>query len=150
MPAFLASKDFWAGVLLIVFGAFAVVVARDYAPGTVLRMGPGYFPTLLGALIVLAGIAVLVKGLRSPDARIEAGWSPRAVIVLPLSLALFGFMMKHAGLVPALAVLIFGSAAAGSEFRLLEVLALTVALTLLSVAVFVWGLGLPYPLFAGH
>jgi hypothetical protein len=149
MPAFLANKDFWAGVVLITIGTLAVLIARDYALGTVLRMGPGYFPTLLGGLIVLAGIYVLVKGLRSVD-RIEGGWSLRALIVLPLSLVLFGFLMHRAGLVPALVVLIFGSAAAGSEFRLVEIAALTVVLTALSVVVFVWGLGLPYPLFTGH
>ena len=148
-PAFLDNKDFWAGVVLIAIGALAVVLARDYPLGTVLRMGPGYFPTLLGGLIVLAGIYVLVKGLRASD-KIEAGWSLRALIVLPLSLALFGVLMDRAGLVPALAALIFGSAAAGSEFRLVEIAALTVVLTALSAAVFVWGLGLPYPLFAGH
>lgn len=149
MPAFLANKDFWAGVLLIGSGTFAVVIAQGYQLGTVLRMGPGYFPTLLGALLVLFGIYVLAKGLRGVD-RIEAGWSLRALIVLPLSLALFGFLMDRAGLVPALVVLVFGSAAAGSEFRLLEVLALTIVLVTLSAAVFVWGLGLPYPLFAGR
>ena len=66
--------------------------------------------------------------------------------MLPLALALFGFLMDRAGFVPALVVLIFGSAAAGSEFKLVEIVALTVVLTALSVAVFVWGLGLPYPL----
>jgi hypothetical protein len=46
-------------------------------------------------------------------------------------------------------VLIFGSAAAGTQFRLAEVALATAVLTLLCVAVFIWGLGLPYPLFAG-
>jgi putative tricarboxylic transport membrane protein len=148
-PGFLDSKDFWAGLMLIGVGTLAVVLARDYPLGTVVRMGPGYFPVGLGAVLVLFGIYVLVKGLRSAD-KIEAGWSPRALIVLPLALALFGFLMDRAGFVPALVVLIFGSAAAGSEFKLVEIVALTVVLTALSVAVFVWGLGLPYPLFAGH
>ena len=48
------NKDFWSGVMLIAIGAGAVYVARDYALGTTLRMGPGYFPTALGALIGLA------------------------------------------------------------------------------------------------
>jgi len=57
--------------------------------------------------------------------------------------------MDHAGFVPALIVLIFGSAAGGSEFKLGEIALLTVVLTLLSVAIFIWGLGLPYPLLVG-
>jgi len=148
-PEYLANKDFWAGLMLIAVGTLAVVLARDYPKGTVMRMGPGYFPVALGALLVLFGIYVLAKGLRG-GAKIEAGWSPRALVVLPLALALFGFLMDRAGFVPALVVLIFGSAAAGSEFKLVEIVALTVVLTALSVAVFVWGLGLPYPLFAGR
>ena len=49
---------------------------------------------------------------------------------------------------PALIVLIFGSALASTEFNLFEVVLLTAGLTLGCVAVFIWGLGLPYPLFA--
>ena len=144
-PQFLANKDFWAGLLLIAVGTLAVAIAQDYPLGTARRMGPGYFPIGLGALLVLFGIYVLVKGLRG-GGRIEAGWSLRALVVLPLALALFGFLMSRAGFVPALVVLVFASAAAGSEFKLLEIVALTVVLTALSTAVFVWGLGLPYPL----
>ena len=46
-------------------------------------------------------------------------------------------------------VLIFGSAAAGTEFKFVEVLLLSVLLTAFSVALFIWGLGLPYPLIIG-
>jgi hypothetical protein len=62
---------------------------------------------------------------------------------------LFGLLMEHAGFIPALLVLIFGSAAAGTEFKLVEVLLLAVGLTAFSVALFIYGLGLPYPLLAG-
>jgi Tripartite tricarboxylate transporter TctB family len=141
---FFGAKDFWAGVVLIAIGATAAVLAREYPLGTIVRMGPGYFPTALGALLVLFGMYLLVKGLRSAE-KIEAGWSPRALIVLPLSLALFGFLMDRAGLVPALAALVVGSAAAGREFRPVEVILLAGFLIVFSVAVFVWFLGLPYP-----
>jgi hypothetical protein len=57
--------------------------------------------------------------------------------------------MNHAGFLPAMVVLIFGSACAGQDFKFVEVLLLTVILTGLSVAVFIWGLGLPYPLIKG-
>ena len=142
------NQDFWAGVMLIATGVAAVLIARDYAFGTALRMGPGYFPSILGGLLVLAGLYLVVKGLRSGE-KIPGNWSPRALVVLPLSLVLFGVLMENAGFLPALAVLIFGSAAAGTEFRVLEVALLTVFLTVMCVLVFVWGIGLPYPLFAG-
>jgi hypothetical protein len=108
-------------------------------------MGPGYFPVMLGALLILFGLAILAAGLRRGE-RIAGSWSLRALFVLPLSLILFGLLMQHAGFVPAMLVLIFGSAAAGSEFRFVEVLLFALALTALAVVVFVWGLGLPYPL----
>jgi hypothetical protein len=144
---FLDNKDFWTGLMLIATGGAAMFIARDYSFGTTLRMGPGYFPTVLGAIIVAFGIYLAVKGLRSSD-KIEGGVSFRALIVLPLALVVFGFLIERAGFVPALAILIFMSAAAGPQFRLVEVLLFTVVLTVLCVAVFVWGLGLPYPLIA--
>lgn len=141
------NQDFWAGVMLVALGATAVVIARNYPFGTSLRMGPGYFPTVLGSILTLFGLWFIVKAFRSTDT-IEPGWSLRALLVIPLSLVLFGVLMNYAGFVPALVVLIFGSALATTEFRLFEVVLLTVGLTIGCVAVFIWGLGLPYPLFA--
>ena len=148
MPGFLQRKDFWGGLMLIAIGTLAVVLARDYPLGTALRMGPGYFPTVLSGILVLFGLYLAVQGLRAGEA-IEGSWSPRALIIVPLSLVLFGVLMDRAGFIPALAVLIFGSAAASTEFRFGEVALLTVVLTAFCVAVFIFGLGLPYPLIAG-
>jgi len=138
------NKDFWAGIMLIGTGAVSIFIARDYPLGSTMRMGPGYFPSMLGGILVLFGIYVMILGLRRNE-KIQGPWPLRALIVLPFSLVLFGVLMKHAGFIPALAALIFGSAAAGREFKFVEVLLLTVVLTGLSVAVFIWGLGLPYP-----
>ena len=139
------NKDFWAGATLIAAGAVTMYIARGYAFGTTLRMGPGYFPTVLGGLLILFGIYIVISGLRSSD-KITGSWSLRALIALPLSFVLFGVLMTYAGFVPALLVLIFGSALASPQFKLAEVLLLSVILTALCVALFVWGLGLPYQL----
>ena len=143
------NKDLWAGAMLIATGAATVIIARNYAFGTTLRMGPGYFPTVLGGILILFGLYLVVSGLRSND-EIQGSWPLRAMIVLPLALVLFGVLMTHAGFLPALLVLIFGSALAGPQFRLVEVLLLSAALSVVSVALFVWGLGLPYPLIADY
>jgi hypothetical protein len=142
------NRDFWAGLMLIAVGAAAMWLARSYQFGTLLRMGPGYFPTVLGAVLILFGVYLSVKSLRTRD-KIEGGWSIRALVVLPLSLVLFGLLVDRAGFVPALAVLIFAAAAASPAFRFGEVALLALGLTAASAAVFVWGLGLPYPLFVG-
>jgi hypothetical protein len=151
----LEKRDFWAGIMLVGAGAAAMLIARNYAFGTTLRMGPGYFPTVLGAILIVFGVYLLVAALRDSPARSEApeptvrgGWSLRAMVVLPLAFVLFGVLMSHAGFVPALLVLIFGSALASPQFRLIEVVLLSVVLVGLCVAIFVWGLGLPYPLLA--
>ncbi len=142
------SKDFWSGIMLIAIGAAALVIGRDYPFGTALRMGAGFFPLVLGALLVLFGVFFAARGWRSND-RIEGNWSPRALVILPLAFVLFGLLMQHAGFVPALFVLVVAAAAAGTEFKLVEVLLLAAGLTVLCVALFIWALGLPYPLFSG-
>ena len=144
----LNNKDVWAGLMLIGIGAAAVLIARNYPFGTALRMGPGYFPVILGGLLIVFGLAILAYGLRTRE-KIAGSWSLRALIILPLSLVLFGVLMEHAGFVPAMMVLIFGSATASTEFKFAEVLLFSIGLTALSVAVFVWGLGLPYQLITG-
>lgn len=144
----LHNKDFWGGVMLIGIGAGAVIIAKDYHFGSVLRMGPGFFPTILGVILVLFGVAIMAKGLIKGD-KIQSNWSERALILLPLALVLFGILIERLGLVPALVVLIFGSAAAGKEFRLVEVCLLTIVLTGMAVGLFIWGLGLPFPLIKG-
>jgi hypothetical protein len=142
------NRDFWAGIMLIAFGAASIFIARGYPFGSTMRMGPGYFPSVLGAILILFGIYVMIIGLRAAET-ITVRCSTRALIVLPLSMVAFGVLMTHAGFIPAMALLVFGSASAGREFKFVEVLLLTVILTGLSVAIFIWGLGLPYPLIKG-
>ena len=142
---FFKNKDLWAGMMFIGIGAAAMIVARNYPFGTTLRIGPGFFPILLGGILVLFGICIMGRGLRN-NQRIKGNWSVRALIMLPFSMVLFGILVQVAGFVPGLMALVFMSAASGREFKFAEVLLLTLFLTFLSVALFIWGLGLPYPL----
>jgi len=142
------NKDFWAGIMLIATGAASFLIARNYPFGSTTRMGPGYFPSMLGGILALFGLYVMATGLRTGE-KIALHCSLRALIVLPLALVGFGILMTYAGFIPALALLIFGSAFAGREFKFVEVLLLTLILTGLSVAIYIWGLGLPYPLIKG-
>ena len=62
MPSFIRhQKDFWIGALFLFFGLVAVVVARDYPMGTAGRMGPAYFPTMLGSLLILIGAIAVIR-----------------------------------------------------------------------------------------
>jgi hypothetical protein len=140
-----SNKDFWAGMMFLGTGAGALVVARAYPFGTTLSMGPGYFPTLIGAILILFGAVIAFRGLRRNE-KMQGSWSIRALMLLPLSIVVFGMLMRLAGFLPALAALVFLSAASGREFKFKEVFLLAVFLYVLSGVMFIWGLGLPYPL----
>jgi len=146
---FLERKEFWSGVMLIAIGGTAIFIARNYEFGSSLRMGPGYFPVVLGGLLIAFGAYIGAQGLRADAEKLEQSWSLRALIILPLSLVLFGVLIDRAGFIPAMLVLIIGSATASSQFRLIEVLWFSVVLTALCVIVFIWSLGLPYELITG-
>lgn len=142
------NRDFWAGIFYIGLGAIGMWMARDYPFGSALRMGPGYFPSVLGGMMIAFGIAVLLMGVKNNE-KIKPGFSWRALIVLPIGTVAFGVTMEEAGFIPALLLLIPISAAASKEFKWLEVALLTVGLTIMSLAIFIWGLGLPYPMIKG-
>ena len=144
----LGSKDFLAGLLFLAIGAGAMVVARDYPFGTAMRMGSGYYPTVLGGILAAFGLFLAARAIRSKErSALTWGWWPLACIAA--SLVVFGFLLPRLGLVPAVVALFFVAAAGGREFRPGEVLALTAAMTAFAVAVFVYVLKLPFQLFPG-
>ena len=143
------NKDLWAGLHYIAVGGAGWWFALDYPFGSALRMGPGYFPIVLSALMIVMGIYVVALGLRKAHEKIQGNWSIRALIVLPLATVVFGVLMEEAGFIPAMAALIPLSAAAGREFKWGEVILLTIGLTVACALGFIYALGLPYPLIKG-
>jgi hypothetical protein len=142
------NRDFWAGVVYITLGVVGMWIARDYPFGSALRMGPGYFPTVLGGIMIAFGIMVLLMGIKNNE-KMKGTWSLRALIVLPLATAVFGFVMEEWGFIPAMVLLVPMSAASGNEFKWGEIILLTIGLTIICTGVFIYGLGLPYPLVKG-
>ena len=140
------NRDALAGLLFGTIGVMTYIGAEDYPMGFVERMGPGYFPTMLGVILTLFGICIFARGLFSGEpVQGEWGWKP--LILITLSILLFGFLMERFGLVPAIVAVFFVSALAGHEFRFLETLLLTLGMGAFAVGVFFYGLKLPYPLF---
>jgi len=143
----LANRDFLAGLVFVLIGVLAVAVARDYPMGTAMRMGSGYFPTVLGGILVLLGAWVMARGLRSREpVKGEWGWKPLAFIAL--AFVLFGLLMPRLGLVPALAAAILASALGGREFRTKEALVLAAVMSAFTAVVLLVVLKMPYPLVA--
>ena len=141
-----APKDFWSGLGFIAFGTAATLVARDYPMGSATRMGPAYFPTILGALLALIGVIVLVRSFLIAGASIRGfAWKPLAYVTV--ATVLFGMLVRPGGLVLAVIVLTMLSALASRHFSARTALLLSLGLTVFCVAVFVKTLGLPMTMF---
>jgi len=142
-----SPRNFWAGLMFLGFGLFfAVWAVANYQMGTAVRMGPAYFPTLLGGLLALLGAIVFASsfGIEGPPV---PRFAFRPLILISLACVAYGYLMKPLGLVGATAALVFISAFGGHEFNWKEVTILYVTLILFSVLVFVKGLTLPFPLW---
>lgn len=139
------SSDFWAGIIYIVFGVTALVAARDYGMGTALRMGPGYFPSMLAGLLTLIGIASAIRGLRGKGEKVN-NISLRSIFFIAGPIVLFATLLHGVGLLIALPLLIITSAYASAHFNLTRTLLLAAGLTAFCSLVFIKGLGIPMPL----
>ena len=143
------QEDFWSGVMFIGFGILAIVVARDYPIGSAMRMGPGYFPTGIGLCLIALGIAITVTGFKSDGEGIgRFPW--RGIFLLSAAFAVFAWGIDNIGFVPATAILIVMSALSGREYKWLEVLIEAIVMIVGCWAVFIYGIGLPFPLFGGR
>lgn len=142
-------KNLAAGAIFTVIGAyFAIDAALNLRMGTAFRMGPGYFPIVIGALLVLFGIATAFVGEETE--RADAGpvaW--RGGILITVAPLIFAAIVTSLGLVPAMVASIFASAFASRRMSLLLAIILTAGLTTFCVLIFSVGLGLPLQLFAG-
>jgi Tripartite tricarboxylate transporter TctB family len=137
-------KDFWTGAIFTGLGVATVAIARGYPMGTATRMGPGYFPTVLGAMLAVIGLIAIVRSFLQSGAPIKGfAWKP-LILVLGATV-LFGLLVREAGLALALVIMVMVSAFASVMFRWVPSVALAVGLAAFSVIVFVKALGLPMP-----
>jgi hypothetical protein len=142
------EKDFWSGVMFVAFGLFFALFAQNYAFGTAQRMGPAYFPTVLGALLAILGVIITLTGLarEDKDGKIdkfnfrEIGWVMGSVV-------LFGVLLIPAGAMVAILVLVFVSMMGSHEFHWKEALILGIAMAIMVYVVFIWGLGVTIPIW---
>jgi len=141
-----SPRDFWAGLIFVAIGGGFVLLAQEYRLGDMHRMGPALFPTLVGALLAALGALIALRAFAvdgPPVPRFEA----RPILVSLLAIVLFAIALQWVGLVAAVAVVVLIGANATRDARLLDVLALAAVMVVFSVAVFVWLLGLPLPLW---
>jgi hypothetical protein len=143
-----SPKDFWSGLFFIAVAASFVGLSQRYGMGNMHRMGPGLFPTLVGALLALLGLVIVLRAF-AIDGPPVPRFHVRPIVITLIAMALFGVALARLGLVGAVAALVLVAALASNESRPLETVGLAVALIGFSVGVFVWLLGLPIPLWPG-
>ena len=152
-------RNFWGGMLFIALGLLFAVIAfgfrlgdlhllKGYAMGTPARMGPGFFPFYLGAILVVLGIAIAATGLKRGTA--DAGaverfhWGP--VLWVLGAVVLFGVVLKAIGMLFAGVMLVLLASLGSPTFQLKRSLVLGTGLSAFCALVFVAGLKLPIPL----
>jgi hypothetical protein len=141
-----ARKDLLAGAVFTGFGLAFAITSTTYDIGTPLRMGPGFFPLVLGGILVVLGVSIAVKGFVAGEGG-EIGTVPwRALVLLLAAIIFFGFTVRDLGLAPALFVSVLMAALAGRGVRIVPAVVIAASLTALSVLIFVVLLQLRLPL----
>jgi hypothetical protein len=142
------QKDFFAGLLVVALGLFFVGFGLQYKFGTSAKMGPSYFPTVVGTISILLGIIISVRGLcaKAMEERIaKFNWPALLLILGPI--VLFGLLLKKLGLILSLLILVAGSSYADKGFRWRATLMNAAVLIVICLVVFVWGLKLQFQLW---
>lgn len=134
------------GIIFVGAGLFFAIQSLGLELGTAFRMGPGYFPLLLAALLVLLGMVIVVQAFRKEGEPIEALAWRGMLFILPAPV-LFGLTVRGLGFVPALFLAAYLASFASHRMNVLRALILSASITAFSVAVFSYALGLPFERF---
>lgn len=139
-----SPNDLLSGLMFIALGAAAISYGAAYEIGTSAQMGPGYFPRLLGTLLVLLGAGVSLQAIMF-DGPSLAGWQLKPLLMI-VAVVVFAVIVETVGLLLAVPVLVVLSSLASREFRPLEILVSSLALAGFAGTVFAYGLGVQLPL----
>jgi hypothetical protein len=147
----LKKKDFYAGLAMVLLGAGVTLNSTTYNLGTLMHMGPGMFPFILGILLTFVGILIFISGLMTPlegDERILPesmewrGWA--CILAGPLMFILFG---EFFGMIAATFMCVFVSALGDRTATLRGSALLAACITVGGAFLFSYVLKVPFPLF---
>ena len=152
-----SQKDFFAGLMYLAVGGAFAIGATEYNIGTGARMGPGYFPLILGVILALIGLVISFKAtVNGPDDGDPIGkWAWKQVFFVLAANFAFGILLVGVpalgipgfGLMVAIIALVLIASIAGYTFNMKEVLVLALVLAVGSYVVFVWALSLQFPVW---
>lgn len=141
-----ALKDILAGAVFIVVGLAFALGALAYEVGDPLRMGPGYMPLALGVLLVALGTGIVIKGFLAGEGEAIRAPDWRAIVLLTAALLFFGLTVRGLGVAASLLGTSLLASLARGRTPLVEVLVISVSLTVFSVVLFIYVLQLRLPL----
>lgn len=139
-------RDFWSGVMFVVFGAAGMWLARSLSYGTAARMGPAYFPTIVGGLLAAFGLFIATRGLAVDGERVGRFHLKTPMWILA-GLSLFGLGLERIGLFGSVFVLVGLAALGGHELRVRESALVAAGLAIGTVLLFVYALKLQIPVW---
>jgi hypothetical protein len=152
-----SQKDFFCGLMFTVVGIAFAWGATTYSVGTAARMGPGYFPLMLGVILSVIGAAVMFKALVVQTATGDpiGAWAWKPLVFIIGANLLFGVLLiglpslgvPGMGLIVAIYGLTIVASFAGDEFRWGSVLAVATVLAIISYLAFVKLLNLQFPVW---
>ena len=152
-----SQKDFFSGLMFLVVGVGFAWGATTYNIGEGARMGPGYFPLMLGILLAAIGgftiFEALVVETEDGEPVGSIAWKPMSFIIG--SNVVFGILLgglpsigfPSFGLIVGIYALTFVAAMAGEEFKFKEVLVLATILAIGSYGAFILMLKLQFPVW---
>lgn len=141
-----SSRDIICGLLFILVGLFFAIQAYGLDLGTAFRMGPGYFPLVLAGILVILGVVVIIQGTQLEHEPMGPIAWRGLLFILPAPI-FFGLTVRGLGFVPSLFFTGLLAAFASTKMRPGMALVLVGGLTLFSVIVFSYALGLPFRRF---
>lgn len=144
-----SQRDFYSGLMFLIVGLVFAWGATDYSMGSGARPGPGYFPMGLGVLMSILGAVVIFTSLTiesaDGDPVGDIAWRPLLVVVV--SITLFGALLPRLGLVITVPILILTVSLAQRNVQWVGVVIASVVLDVFSWLVFVKGLSLTIPMW---
>lgn len=143
-----SKKDLYSGIMFIAIGGGFALGATQYPMGTAVRMGPAYFPSILGVICAILGLMIAARGFTTEgEAPNPTQWGTMGWILG--SAMIFGWLMDplQMGFVAAVIASVIACAYGGYEFKWKEALIEATVLVVVCWGAFVYGLGLPFRLF---
>jgi hypothetical protein len=140
------QRDFWSGILFIAFGCAGLWIGRSYAVGTLVRMGPGFFPMMMSLALAGVGGFLLARSLVVAGEPLERSAIWPQLLILGAIVA-FGLLIERVGIAVAVMAVAAVSGIAAQGLRWFELIALALAMSAISVALFVYLLGQPIPVW---